>query len=64
MRLAILSDIHGNLPALQATEKHVETWRPDHVIVNGDIVNRGPSSAACWDLIESKQQSSSCRLAV
>jgi predicted phosphodiesterase len=58
MRLAILSDIHGNLPALQAVAEDIEAWQPEHVIVNGDMVNRGPSSAACWDLVESKRQSS------
>jgi predicted phosphodiesterase len=58
MKLAILSDLHGNLPALQSVTEHVETWRPDHVIVNGDTVNRGPSSAACWDWLESKRQAS------
>lgn len=57
MKIAILSDIHGNLPALQAVAEHIETWRPDRVVVSGDIVNRGPSSAACWDFIEVRQHS-------
>ena len=55
MKLAVISDIHGNLPALTAVIDHVERWQPDQVIVNGDIVNRGPNSLGCWRLIQSKQ---------
>ena len=54
MKIAILSDIHGNLPALQATISHLERWQPDQVVVAGDIVNRGPNSLACWALVEEK----------
>ena len=46
MRLAVISDIHGNLPALEAVLAHIETRRPDQVVVAGDLVNRGPQSAA------------------
>lgn len=55
MKIAILSDIHGNLPALQAVTADIETWQPDLVIVNGDIINRGPSNAACLDFALAKQ---------
>lgn len=41
MKIAILSDIHGNLPALQTVADDIARWQPDQVIVNGDIVNRG-----------------------
>lgn len=51
MKLAILSDIHGNYPALLNVIEHVEAWRPDVVIVAGDTVNRGPRSADCLNLI-------------
>lgn len=51
MKLAIISDVHGNLPALEATLQHVDRWRPDVTVVNGDVVNRGPRSRQCWDLI-------------
>lgn len=56
MRLAILSDVHGNRPALLAVAADIEQWRPDQVVVAGDVVNRGPYSAACWDFIESKRR--------
>lgn len=55
MKIAVLSDIHGNWPALEATAAHINSWRPDYVIVNGDIVNRGPSSLTCWEFIREKQ---------
>jgi predicted phosphodiesterase len=42
MKLAVLSDIHGNLPALRVILDDIDRWAPDRVIVNGDVVNRGP----------------------
>ena len=44
MRLAVISDVHGNLPALEAVLAHIEARRPDQVVVAGDLVNRGPQS--------------------
>lgn len=46
-KLAVLSDIHGNFAALQAVAAHIERWKPDAVVVAGDIVNRGPRSPEC-----------------
>lgn len=48
MRLAILADIHGNLPALEAALADIETLRPDVTVVAGDVVDGGPDSAGCW----------------
>ncbi len=48
MRLVLIADIHGNLPALEAALAEIETLRPDRLIVAGDIVDGGPDSAACW----------------
>lgn len=44
-RLAILADIHGNLPALEAVIADLKQFDVDHVIVAGDIINWGPFSA-------------------
>src|SRR5690242_4951955 len=44
-RLAILSDIHGNLPALEAVIQDLDQFQVDHVIVAGDVINWGPFSA-------------------
>lgn len=56
MKIAVLSDIHGNIPALKTAVKDIERWQPDQVVVNGDVVNRGPCSLACLDIILEKQQ--------
>ena len=59
MKLAVLSDIHGNLPALHSVAQHIDAWQPDHVVVNGDIVNRGPCSTACLRFVQERQRSCS-----
>ena len=41
MRVAVLSDIHGNLPALEAVLEHVARETPDLVVVCGDVAS-GP----------------------
>ncbi len=57
MKLAVLGDIHGNFVALQTITEHIEQWRPDVVVVAGDVVNRGPRPLECWQYIQTKQQS-------
>ena len=54
MKLAVLSDIHANWPALTATMADVDAWRPDLVLVNGDVVNSGPSNVACWEAVRQR----------
>lgn len=56
MKIAVLSDIHGNWPALQAVTADIEQWRPDLVVVNGDTVNRGPSNLACLQFVLRQQR--------
>lgn len=51
MKVAVLSDIHGNLPALEAVVAHIDAWSPDLVVVGGDIINRGPLSGACLAVV-------------
>jgi predicted phosphodiesterase len=43
MRIAVLSDIHGNLPALEAVATDLDRLNPDFVFVAGDFQNRGPN---------------------
>ncbi|MBI3240866.1 MAG: metallophosphoesterase family protein [Chloroflexi bacterium] len=54
MRLAVLADIHGNLPALQTVADHIERWRPEGVVLAGDVVNRGPRPVECWRFVQEK----------
>lgn len=56
MKLAVLADIHANLPALEAVTADLEAWGPDHVIVAGDVVNRGPRSPECLAFVQEKIQ--------
>lgn len=54
MKIAILSDVHGNVPALTAVLDDIEQWRPDQIIVNGDLVSRGPYSLECLRQLQTR----------
>src|SRR6059036_1620073 len=41
MRVAVLSDIHGHLPALEAVLANLEASTVDRIVLNGDIAG-GP----------------------
>jgi putative phosphoesterase len=45
LRIAILSDIHGNAMALQAALAEIESSRPDRLAILGDLVLNGPRPA-------------------
>lgn len=62
MKIALLSDIHGNLPALEAVTADIEAWQPDMTVVDGDVVNGGPSSQACWRFVRGQQQTASWQI--
>jgi putative phosphoesterase len=51
MRLAIVSDIHGNLTALEAVIADIEDRRPDLVVHGGDLVLSGCQPAEVIDRI-------------
>jgi putative phosphoesterase len=51
MRLAIVSDVHGNLTALEAVVGDVEGASPDLVLHGGDLVLMGPRPAEVADLM-------------
>lgn len=44
MKLAIIADIHGNAHALEAVLNDIAQFSVDRIIVNGDLVNRGPDN--------------------
>jgi len=44
-RIAILADIHGNMPALRAVLADIDSQSPDEVLVGGDLVGRGPEGS-------------------
>jgi len=51
-RIALLSDIHGNLEALIATLRSVAASSPDLVICLGDVVGYGPDPVQCVEIIQ------------
>ena len=53
MRTAVISDIHGNLEALEAVLKRIEKERVDEIVCLGDIVGYGPNPNECLSLIRS-----------
>lgn len=55
MRIAILADIHGNLPALEAVIVRLESLQPDYVVLNGDLINGVPFSTEAIDRVRALQ---------
>lgn len=51
MRYALISDIHGNKPALEAVLEDIHQAGVDAIVCLGDIVNIGPFSSECLTLI-------------
>ncbi len=47
MRIAVFSDVHGNLTALEAVLEHISGRDVDEVIFAGDLCLVGPRPAAC-----------------
>ncbi len=52
--LAIISDIHGNLEALQAVMKRIEELGIQEIICLGDVVGYGASPLECMDIVKEK----------
>lgn len=49
MRVALLSDVHGNLPALDASLAVLREAGVDMYVSAGDVIGYGPHPAACID---------------
>ena len=50
-KIAIFSDIHGNLQALESIIKNIKEKRIDKVYCLGDVIGIGPNPKECLDLI-------------
>lgn len=50
-RIGVISDVHGNLPALQAILAELHRLGCQEIIHTGDVVDIGPSSLECFKLL-------------
>ena len=51
MRIAVLTDIHAYLVALNTVIEDIDAWQPDYVIAAGDVpvsLNKSYSSLISW----------------
>ena len=54
MRIAVITDIHGNRPALQAVLAEIDEERVDRVWCLGDIVGYVAEADACCELSDER----------
>ncbi len=54
MRIAVISDIHGNLHALEAVLQAVDAAAPDEVWCLGDLVGYGPRPNECCAAVSAR----------
>ncbi|MGH2447977.1 MAG: metallophosphoesterase family protein [Chloroflexota bacterium] len=56
MRLAVLSNVHGNLPAFRAVLDHIEARSEpvDEIVAAGDLVGLGPNPNEVMDLVRER----------
>jgi putative phosphoesterase len=53
LRIAVVSDIHGNLPALEAVLEDIESRSVDQIWCGGDIAWGGPWAVECIERVRS-----------
>ena len=56
MRRALVSDIHGNLIALQKVLQDIKEQQIDEIFCLGDVIGYGPSPRECIDEVSNFQQ--------
>ena len=54
--IAVISDIHGNLPALTAVLADIDQRGMTRILCLGDVVGYGPEPGDCLDLIQQRCQ--------
>lgn len=54
MRIAVISDIHSNLHALEAVLTDIDTEGPDEIWCLGDVVGYGPRPNECADIVRER----------
>ena len=56
MRIAVFSDIHANLVALEAVLAEIDAASPDEIWCLGDVVGYGPRPNECCDLVGARAE--------
>ena len=56
MRVAVISDIHGNLHALEAVLAELEREQPDEIWCLGDLVGYGPQPNRCCEAVAARAE--------
>ncbi len=54
-KIGIISDIHANLPALEAVLEFLDNENPDYWVCLGDIVGYGPNPKECIEIIRARE---------
>ena len=52
----MLSDVHGNLAALESVRKALKREKPDVTLIAGDLVMNGPEPGATVDAIREMER--------
>ncbi len=60
MRVAVVSDIHSNLHALEAVLADMEADSPDEIWCLGDVVGYGPKPEECCEIVRERAALSLC----
>jgi predicted phosphodiesterase len=60
MRVAVISDIHGNLHALEAVLADIDRETVDEVWSLGDVVGYGPRPNECCDVVRERASTALC----
>ena len=58
MRVAVVSDIHANLAALEAVLAAIDADAPDELWCLGDLVGYGPRPNECCDAVAARAAAS------
>ncbi len=51
MRRALISDIHGNLEALEVVLEDIKSQKVDEIFCLGDVIGYGPNPRECIDRV-------------
>lgn len=56
MKIAIFSDVHGNLTALETVLADIDRQSPDHIVFAGDLCLMGSRPSACIALLQARPE--------